>query len=133
MTPLNKESPLLVDVPLAEVSAESPSIGIANGFILVGDRYVRGDHRRYYLCAGDRRLLLVLRNGLTLGDLPIGSIVDANVGYDRGDASCALPGEVGHLHTKLTVYRRLPTATDGRSLATIIRQSPERRSVDALP
>ena len=79
----------------------------------------KADVRRYYVHKS-KRFLLVLRNGLDLGDVQ-GRVVDANIGWDHGE-----PGyvrEVGRRHSKLTVYK-LAQGDPEYSLSLLLIRAP---------
>jgi len=77
------------------------------------------DVRRYYVHK-TKRLLLVLRNGLDLAHVQ-GQVVDANIGWDRGEAGFVR--EVGQWHSKLTVYK-LAEGDAESSLSKLLMEAP---------
>jgi hypothetical protein len=77
------------------------------------------DVRRYYV-HWSKHFLLVLRNGLDLPDVQ-GQIVDANIGWDHGEAGYVR--EVGRRHSKLTVYR-LAEGDPESSLSSLLIEAP---------
>jgi len=77
------------------------------------------DVRRYYVHKS-KRFLLVLRNGLDLPDAR-GRVVDANIGWDRGEAGYVR--EVGRRHIKLTVYS-LAEGNPEYSLSLLVIRAP---------
>jgi len=81
-------------------------------FVQTGAHDAHGDYRRYYVTNADDvvRCVLVVRSALDLGDFR-GRVVDANVGNEYGVAGFVFEGEVGELHSKITIYRVL----EGRS------------------
>jgi hypothetical protein len=81
------------------------------------------DHRRYYTAAAPIRAIVVCRNGLELHDLA-GQVVDAQVGHDLGWRDFVRPGNEDHLHSKVTVYRRLPFTQPQRTLSDLLAQAP---------
>ena len=62
------------------------------------------EHRKYYAENGDRRALLVLRNGLDLAEIT-GLTVDSSIGWEQGRPRFSRMENVGKRHTKITVYR----------------------------
>ena len=60
------------------------------------------------------------RGGLDLPDL-VGQVVDANIGWDRGEAGYVR--EVGRRHSKLTVYK-LAQGDPESSLSLLLRNAP---------
>lgn len=79
-----------------------------------------GERRTYYLAVRPYRALLVVRNGLALGDL-VGRIVDAQIGRDRADPGFAR--EPGVEQLKVTLYRAVQAASAQR-LSQVLRRGP---------
>jgi len=77
--------------------------------------------RRYYLAAAPMRALLVCRAGLRLANLR-GQVVDALVGWDRGDVGFArMPGE---RQTKITIFGRASGASSAARLSNVLKDAP---------
>lgn len=83
-----------------------------------------GERRTYYLAVRPYRALLVVRNGLALGDL-VGRVVDAQIGRDRADPGFAR--EPGVEQLKISIYRATAAPADDR-LSSVLRRAPRRRT-----
>lgn len=79
-----------------------------------------GDSRTYYTGAAPLRAIVVCRNGLDV-HTATGQVADAAIGSERGWAGFVRAGNEGTLHTKITIYRLLPSSRPERRLSAILR------------
>ena len=95
-------------------------------FSLINEWYGNGgtEHRKYYAENGDRRALLVLRNGLDLAAIT-GLIVDSSIGWEQGVSRFSRLENVGKRHTKITVYRIVYDQVRAKTLSTVLAQAPK--------
>lgn len=119
-----------MDIVISDAPAEASSRP-ANELRLVrtGTQLIDGVLRYYYAAEPPLRILIVMRNGMALEDVPTGYYLKALVGWDDGTAF-VLPGDAGKQHTKLSVDLVLDDALIVRadvgliSLSSIVARAP---------